>query len=125
MVIRGDMPPPKEDTPPQPWKSGRATELIRELAASKFELVRTKHAREQLKERELVVGDVLHLLKNGYVYDEPEASTRPGFYKYCMECSTPNSHPRTLRVIVVPSVSERILKIITVMWRDEASHRGG
>lgn len=64
------------------------------------------------------MGDFLHLLKNGFVYDEPEAATRDGYFKYRVEGTTPNSEGRTLRAVVIPS-NGCAMKAITIMWRDE------
>ena len=119
------MPSIKEDIPPQPWPPGQATERVRHLATQEFDFYLTKHARDQLRQRQLFSGDVLHVLKRGHIYDEAQKSTRPGFYKYKMESSTPSSNSRTLRVIVIPSAAEMILKIVTVMWRDEDATFGG
>ena len=99
------MPAVKSDTPPQPWPTGQATERVWRLAKGQFTLVMTKHARKQLLERGLIVGDVLHVLKQGHIYDDAKVSTQAGFYKYSIESSTPNSNSRTLRVIV-PSAIE-------------------
>ncbi|RMF09145.1 MAG: DUF4258 domain-containing protein [Alphaproteobacteria bacterium] len=105
---------------PQPWSPADATEIINEIAESEFTLHLTDHAKERLEERSLTVGDVLHLLKKGFVYEEAQESTRKAWFKYCMDGVTPNSENRTLRVIVLPCVTpKKELKIITVMWRDE------
>ena len=45
--------------------------------------------------RDLLVGDLMHLLKRGFVYAEPEAATR-GYWKYKVEGTTPNSDGRTV-----------------------------
>lgn len=114
----------KTDAPPHPWTPGKATERIWALAKTNYTLVATTHARQQLAERKLIMGDALHVLKVGHIYEDGQPSTRPGFYKYKMESSTPNSHSRTLRVVVVPSACEKVLKIVTVMWRDEEASFG-
>lgn len=112
-------------TRPQPWCPADATDAIRELASGRqLNFIRTKHANEQMLERSLIVGDVLHVLKRGFVYDEPEPSTREGLFKYRMESSTPNSNQRTLRVVVIPCQRDSILKVVTVMWRDENTTGG-
>ncbi|WP_446737899.1 DUF4258 domain-containing protein [Rhizobium sp. CFBP 13726] len=77
-----------------------------------------RHATERLGERNLVVSDVLYALKNGFVYIDAEAATRPGYFKYRMECRTPNSGSRSIGVIVIPEHSGYCLKVITVMWID-------
>lgn len=84
-----------------------------------------KHAQERLAERGLIVSDVLYVLKNGFVYLECEPSTRPGYNKYCMECRSPNSGGRSVRVVVIPDKKRCELKIISVMWVDEVATRAG
>jgi len=71
-----------------------------------------------MEERELLIGDIIYLLQNGFVYDEPNASTKQDYYKYQMEGTSPNSGGRTLKIIVIPG-SRACLKIVTVMWKDE------
>ncbi len=70
-----------------------------------------------MAERDLVTGDVLHVLKHGFVYDDPEPSTQDGFFKYKMECRTPNSGGRVVRIVVIPSTGNAV-KLVTVMWKD-------
>lgn len=74
-----------------------------------------------MAERDLIVGDVLHVLRYGFVYDEAEPSTREGYYKYTMESRTPNSNGRIVRIVIVPSLPGQTceVKLITVMWADE------
>lgn len=74
--------------------------------------------------RDITVLDVLYVLKNGFVYDTPESSTRPFLYKYAMVSPTPNSNRRELKVIVIPSEVKCEAKIVTVMWADEPAVRG-
>jgi hypothetical protein len=114
-------PPKRKSAPKKPeserWSSGKATENIRNCANSDFSLLWTRHAEERLFERDLIISDVLHILKRGFVYEEGEATSRNGFFKYKMECTTPNSHNRIVRIVVIPSPSK--IKILTVMWADE------
>lgn len=77
----------------------------------------TGHAKDQMAERDLIVGDVLHVLKHGFVYEEPEPATQKGCYRYKMECTTPNSHGRTVRIVLIPSDGNAV-KVVTVMWKD-------
>jgi hypothetical protein len=104
---------------PQPWKPADATDAIRTIAGGEFRLNLTRHAREQMSRRGLIVGDVTHVLKTGFVYEEPEATTRGGLYKYQMECPTPNGGARSVRTVVIPHVDPPEIKIVTVMWVDE------
>ena len=111
--------PPKTDKPPQPWKPADATDNIRKLARGDFDFVPADHWEERLEERNLLVGDVLYLLKNGFVYEPGVKSTRGHLYKYEMEYTTPNSNGRTLRVVLIPCAAENTIKIVTIMFADE------
>lgn len=96
---------------------GQATEHIRSKVCPELTIRWTKHAKEQMDERGLIMGDVLHVLKNGFVYDAGEPATGTGYFRYAMECTTPNSGGRTVIVVVIPALSCE-LKIVTVMWKD-------
>lgn len=109
--------------PSQPWKPADATRIINRIVrdlSCKFSI--TKHARERLDERNLIMSDLLYVLKNGYVYTHPteeDQSTIRGFYKYSVEGQSPNSDSRTLRVVAVPDSKSCQIKVITIMWRDD------
>lgn len=104
---------------PGEWKPADATTRIRTCAASDdLDLDVTDHAREQMRERDIIMGDLLFLLKTGFVYDAPVRATREGYFRYAVEGATPSSDGRSLRAIVIPSGGCE-LKIVTVMWRDE------
>lgn len=108
------------DDPKQPWKPGDATTIINRIAKSKMcQFSYTLHARERMDERNLIMSDVLYVLKTGFVYLEPEPSTTDGFFKYKVEGKSPNSGSRHLRVIAVPDPKECQIKAITIMWRNE------
>ena len=96
---------------------GQATEHIRSKVCPELSICWTKHAKKQMVDRDLLMGDVLHVLKNGFVYDEGEAATGARYFRYRMECTTPNSGGRTVIIIVIPALSCE-LKIVTVMWKD-------
>lgn len=102
---------------PPKWKPAEATHKINECAKNDPTIALTFHAKEQMSDRGLIMGDVMHLLKWGFVYEEPEDATRDHF-KYRVEGTTPNSDGRTVRSVVIPS-GDCHLKIVTVMWRDE------
>jgi hypothetical protein len=104
---------------PQPWAPADATTNIRAIARCNVQLTYKEHAKQRLGERGLTTGDALYVLKNGFVYEPAQNSTRNGCYKYSIECTTPNSNQRSLRVVVIPGLDPRMLKIITVMWVDE------
>jgi len=105
----------------QPWKPASATQIINEIAGCKTcDFHYTMHAKQRINERGLIVSDILFVLRNGYVYDDPETSTLNGLYKYQVESQSPNSGARFLRVIAVPDKKSCQIKVITIMWRDEA-----
>jgi hypothetical protein len=104
---------------PGRWSPADATTRIDECARSpKLSLALTAHAKERMVERDLIVSDVLYLLRTGFVYEEGEAASREGFFKYRVEGTTPNSGGRTVAAVVIPD-GGRSLKLVTVMWRDE------
>jgi len=70
-------------------------------------------------ERNLTTGDLLHVMKFGFVLEEPVPSTQDGFYKYSIEGRTPNSGSRKLKLIVIPDEVKCGIKFVTVMWKDE------
>lgn len=99
-------------------KPGDATKLINAYAADMdLTLAWTLHGKERLKERELIIADVMHVLCSGFVYDPPEPATR-NLWKYKVEGVSPNSGGRTLRIVVIPAAGPSI-KIVTVMWKTE------
>lgn len=103
----------------QPWTPGDATLKIREISRSReLELSYAKHAKKRLAQRGVIISDVLYVLKNGFVYEAPEASTVKGLFKYQIESQSPNSGRRYLRLVVVPDAKSKAIKIVTIMWRD-------
>ncbi len=104
----------------QPWSPADATEIIRKLADGKGQTAFTRHASERMRERDIIMGDVLYVLKNGFVHDDPVACEKtPGLFKYAIESTAPNSRGRTVRVIVIPDATRGgSIKIVTVMWKD-------
>jgi hypothetical protein len=106
---------------PQPWTPADATDQIRAIAANErtlVSLILTQHAREQMAERSLYTGDVLFILKQGFVLGDAVESTRAGYYKYAIQSRSPNSGNRTVRLIVIPDPDRGHMKIVTVMWAD-------
>ena len=109
-----------------PWNPKEATENIRNIAQSEDLTISYKlHAKERMKERGLIVSDVLYVLKNGFCYRDPLPTTRQGYHKYEMNNRTPNSNGRDVRVIAIPEMKANYLKIVTVMWVDEDDKREG
>ncbi|MBI1867735.1 MAG: DUF4258 domain-containing protein [Methylocystis sp.] len=71
-----------------------------------------------MRERDLIMSDVLYVLKQGFVFDDPQESTRPGLHKYAVQSRSPNSGSRTVRVVAIPDANRCQIKIVTVMWVD-------
>jgi hypothetical protein len=111
---------------PEPWTPAQATERIRVIARQDAFMPSYKvHAKEQLADRGLIMGDLLYLLRNGFVYERPEQATRKPYWKHKMQCTTPNSQNREVRVVVMPDWKRKGIKVVTVMWADEPIVRGG
>lgn len=104
----------------QPWTPADATRVINEIAKNRTcDLAFTRHAKERMSARGLIMSDLLFVLKNGFVYVEGQESTVDGFFKYQVESQSPNSGSRVLKVVAIPDYKSCGLKIVTVMWRDE------
>lgn len=105
----------------EPWDPAEATRRIRAIAQHQsLNLTYTGHARAQMTDRELIVGDVLYVLKNGFVHESARQSTRAGYYKYQIRTSTPNSRSRDVKVVAIPDEKALWIKVVTVMWVDGA-----
>lgn len=72
-----------------------------------------------MAERGLIAGDVLYLLRAGFVHDEAEETSMPELFKYFIEGKTPNAGGRTVGAVVVAGEVMNRLKILTVMRVDE------
>ena len=79
---------------------------------------------DQMRDRDLVMGNVRHVLRNGFVLEEGEPATRPGLSRYGIEGVSPNSGGRTVRVVFIPNLAGCSAKILTVMWADDNRFRG-
>ena len=111
----------KKPASAESWTPAKATEKIREKAQdTALDVGLTNHTKEQLAARGLIMADVLHVLKHGYVYEPAEPAKEQSYYKYKIESPTPNSGNRAVRVVVIPYPTPS-LTIVTVMWADERS----
>lgn len=104
---------------PGKWSTGKATQEINACArGAGLTLSWAAHVKVRLRERGLLMGDALHVLRRGFVLEEPQPATREGFFKYLVEATTPNSEGRTVTVVVIPD-GDAHLKLVTIMWKDE------
>jgi hypothetical protein len=103
-----------------------ATAWIRSIAEGDPTLPYTEHTRERMADRDIASGNILHLLRYGFVLNPGQPTRAPGLFSYEVEGRTPNSGGRSVRVVVIPQVG--VLKIVTMMWVDEqgsTTPRGG
>lgn len=108
-------PPAKSMTPAQ------ATRFLNKISADDlFALAIREHAFERMAERGLLVDDIMHVLRQGFVHEAGEKTTRKGVFKYKVQGTTPNSDRRQIGVIVAMDETQPLIaRIITVMWVDE------
>lgn len=110
----------------KPWAPDKATREIQAIARSKALTLSYKlHAKERIAELGLTTSDVLFVLKNGFVYEEPEPATRSEYNRYKIESLSPNSGRRKVGLVVIPDKAGSLIKIVTVMWIDERATRAG
>lgn len=111
---------------PGPWSPNDATERLRWIGKHPgLNLTYRLHARERIHERGLIVSDLLYVLKNGFVYQDPVPATREGYHRYVIQSTSPNSGGREIALVVIPDWKGTLLKIVTVMWVDEPETRAG
>lgn len=104
----------------QPWNPADATKYINLLAKRGVAVLHyTKHCKERMAERGIIVRDILYVLKIGFVYEEPESASRDGFYKYKIEGDSLSSENRVLRIIAIVDERKEEIKIVTAMFVDE------
>ena len=106
-------------TKPQPWSPADATIALNALGRNRdLDVHLTDHALDQMEDRELIMTDLLAVLRRGFVYQQAVEATR-GFYKYEIEAKTPNSGTREVRLVLIPDPQQISVKIVTIMWVDE------
>lgn len=99
-------------------KPADATKMVNSCAAlDAINLGWTIHAKERLTERDLLIDDVMELLKNGFIHDEAVPASREGIFKYQIEGTTPNSNGRIVKAVIIPD-GRCFIKIVTIMWKD-------
>lgn len=110
----------------EPWTPTDATYAIREIGNHPALSIAYKiHATQRLAERGLLVSDVLYLLRNGFVYQDPVAATQAGYYRYVVQGQSPNSGGRNICAVVIPNSTYMKIKVVTVYWVDEVETRAG
>jgi hypothetical protein len=59
------------------------------------------------------------------VFEKAVEASRKPYWKYQMQCKTPNSNNREVRAVVIPDWKRKGIKVVTIMWADEAMIKGG
>lgn len=101
-----------------------ATRFVNALAqCDNFSVNWSNHAKLRILERDLISGDILYLLKNGFVHSkgkkaDGKAKNNNDIFKYIIEGSTPNSNGRFICAVIIPAPDESVT-ILTVYWKDE------
>ena len=109
----------------EPFSPSRATGLIREMARSgEFGIVLTRHAAQRIRRRDLILDDVLHVLKNVFRLSARRTFDPAGRIQVRDRMQDADSGRRSVRVVVIPSADRKAAKIVTVMWADEPMQSG-
>ncbi|MBP9999423.1 MAG: DUF4258 domain-containing protein [Proteobacteria bacterium] len=90
-----------------------ATNKIREIAMDSDNIIITNHTIERMQERDFSMRDLLELLRNGYVDQEPEYNAEKQEYKYKIARVVDT---RTAAAITIIMKNEKLL-VITIMWK--------
>ncbi len=100
------------------WSPRKAEEFIHAYALdSACDVTDTQHMTERLELRDILMSDVMYVLKYGSISELPQATTRTDCFT-CKICGTTlNSSNREICVVVVPNPNRPAIKIITVMWK--------
>jgi len=94
--------------------AGRAEERIHEIAKTSGLVKLTLHAKDRMRERDIVVQDVYRILEAGHVLDAPER-TQTGDWKCKITMKVPGR--RTAGVVAVIVQNGRLV-VVTVEWED-------
>ena len=81
----------------------------------------TQHVKQRLKERGIIMSDVIYLLYHDFKLLSIDESTRSaeGLFKYKICGRTPNSDDKNIYLVIIPSLKINGVKIITAMWERE------
>ena len=101
------------------WTHSEAENRIHRYAKHPdFDLEYSRHAKMRIERRGILISDLNHILKYGYIDGEPERTTPSGYYK-CKICGkSPHSGSREICLVVVLAGGKPAVKIVTVMWKD-------
>ncbi len=102
------------------WSPKEAEERIHAYVETSpdFTLSYMVHAGDRMRERGITTSDIMYVLKNGYIDEEPQKEDRPGHFKYKMCGRSPNTGSREICLIVIPDPDKPTIEVVTVMWKD-------
>lgn len=98
----------------RPLSPIEATNKIREIAQDSANVAITFHTMERMEERGFSNRDLIELLRNGYVDEEPEYNAEKQEYKYKITKTVDST--RTAAAITL-IISDKKLLVITIMWK--------
>lgn len=96
-----------------PLSPVEATNKIREIAMKSENVMVTTHTIERMEERDFSMRDLLELLRNGYVDEQPQYNAEKQEYKYKIARVVDT---RTAAAITVIIDNKRLL-VVTIMWK--------
>lgn len=73
----------------------------------------TKHFRKRMKERHIDIHDILHVINNGNIYNEPEIHLRTGRWTYTVEGKIIDDHE--IKIAVDIHEENNRISLLTVM----------
>jgi len=85
-----------------------------------LDLVLTRHAQDRMGERGFSTFDILEVLRTGFVHDSSQPGRTPSAFVYAMEARALADSRRVVRVIVSVDHALSRMKVVTVMFADEA-----
>lgn len=86
---------------PQPLSPEAATERIQTIARRGYTLCWDEDVPIKLREKELIIGDLHHVLKYGKVREPGMSCTTALAFKYVVETKTPNWIGKNLRILAI------------------------
>jgi Domain of unknown function (DUF4258) len=92
----------------------KAQERIREIAKTSEFVKLTSHAKKRMAERDIVIKDVYHILRQGHIEGDPKLADQ-GDWKCKMVLALKG---RRVAGVVTAIVRNATLVVITVEWED-------
>lgn len=104
----------KYQNKPSPLSKRDAQDVIQKLAEDTGNIRITSHANERIDQRGFVFNDVLTILRNGIIHEEPRFEKHN--WKYRLDFTQFDSYRDAACVVSIQKKGK--LDVITVMWID-------